>query len=100
MLSSLSDFLFWILMSIVAFIFMLKTNNLNLRYYSFIGMLFGFIIYSLSISKYLYNLLNIILYVIIKLIRIVFRTISYPFRIIILVLKNLVYLTFNFRRKI
>lgn len=98
-LSSISDFLFWILMSIVVFIFMLKTNNLNLRYYTFIGMFFGYTIYNFCISKYFYNVLNILLYVIIKLIRILFRIIFYPFRLIILLFKNLLYLILNFRRK-
>ncbi|SHF06905.1 spore cortex biosynthesis protein YabQ [Caloramator sp. ALD01] len=98
-LSSISDFLFWILMSIVAFIFMLKTNNLNLRYYTFLGILFGYMVYSMCISKYLYNVLNILLYVIIKLLRILFRIILYPFRLIFLLLKNLIYSILNFRRK-
>lgn len=98
-LSSISDFLFWILMSIVVFIFMLKTNNLNLRYYSFFGMLFGYLVYSSCISKYLYNILNKLLYVIIKLLRILFRIIFYPFKIIFILLKNLMYMILNFRRK-
>ncbi|GFR35645.1 spore cortex biosynthesis protein YabQ [Thermobrachium celere] len=98
-LTAISDLLFWILMSIISFIFMVYTNNLNLRYYSFLGIFFGFLIYSKYLSKLFYGILNSILYVIIKLLSLILKIIYLPLKFALVILRSFVYYLLNFRRK-
>lgn len=99
-LSSISDLLFWILMSLFTFIFLLNTNNLNVRYYTFIGLVFGFIIYMCAVSRYVIALLRWVVYLFIKIIRIIFFILFYPIRLLIIGIRFSIYnIILLFRRK-
>lgn len=99
-LSAISDLLFWILMSLFAFIFLLNTNNLNLRYYTFIGMIFGFIIYMCAVSRFVIAFLRWVVYILIKVIRIIFFILLYPIRLLIIGIRFSIYnIILLFRRK-
>lgn len=99
-LSSISDLLFWILMSLFTFIFLLNTNNLNVRYYTFIGIVFGFIIYMSAISRYVIVFLRWVVYILIKTIRIILFILFYPIRLLMIGMRFSIYnIILFFRRK-
>lgn len=99
-LSSISDLLFWILMSLFTFIFLLNTNNLNVRYYTFIGIVFGFIIYMSAISRYVIAFLRWVVYILIKTIRIILFILFYPIRLLMIGMRFSIYnIILFFRRK-
>ncbi len=71
----IQDILFWILTGLVILFSIFKFNNGEIRIYIFIGMIFGILIYMLTISKFIikYSVL------VIQLIK---KIISYPINII------------------
>lgn len=79
--TAISDLLFWILAAIVTFIFMLYTNNGDLRYYIFVGLFVGLFMYFKLISKKFASVLGHIIYIIIKVFRIIINLIFYPIRL-------------------
>lgn len=87
-------------MSIFAFIYLLKTNNLNLRYYTFIGAIIGFIIYMRFISTKVQFILKWTVYAIIKILRMIIFVLTYPLKLSLIFIRYVLYeLVFTIRRK-
>lgn len=82
-LTGISDILFWILTGVLVFIFFLRTNYGDVRYYTILGIIFGLLFYLRFISKWFLAILRRILYYIIKLVRLIFIIITYPIKIIL-----------------
>jgi spore cortex biosynthesis protein YabQ len=82
LVTAVSDMLFWIFAAVLTFIFMLYTNNGDLRYYIFVGLFLGLFIYFKLISKKFANILRYTVYIIIKSFRIIINLILYPMRLI------------------
>lgn len=82
LITIISDLLFWIFTGIVTFLFFLYTNNVYLRYSTFIGLGLGLYIYFALISKLFLNILKWIVYYVIKFFRVLFILIVYPIKLI------------------
>ena len=52
------DFIFWILITIVIFTTVNVLERFNLRYYHFVALFLGFILYYNTISKYVLSIFN------------------------------------------
>ncbi|WP_195940809.1 spore cortex biosynthesis protein YabQ [Romboutsia sp. 1001713B170131_170501_G6] len=78
------DALFWILTTITVFITVNAIESFELRYYHFVALFLGFILYYNTISKFVLTIMNKILYILTTLIK---NTIKY----IVSILKNLYY---------
>lgn len=112
LITAFSDFLFWIFSAIMIFSFFFITNNGELRYYTFVGILIGLFIYFKLISLFILESLRFIMYYIIKFFRIIMILIFYPirllnygFKFLIFVIRKDIYRLFNnkkirLRRKI
>ncbi len=72
----IEDILFWILVGIIIIFSIFKFNNGILRSYIFVGLIIGFIIYMLTISKYLMKISVKILLTIKNIIYFPFRKIN------------------------
>lgn len=81
-ITAISDTLFWILAGFVTFIFFLYTNNGDLGYYTFVGLIAGLLIYFILISKGFIKVLGFIVYFILKFFRIIVILIIYPIKLI------------------
>ena len=79
----LEDILFWILASIIIFIFLLYTNQAVVGVYVYIWMALGIYLYMKLISKGFTKVQYVLICNISKLIRIIINIGIYPFRIII-----------------
>lgn len=76
------DILFWILTSIVIFIFLLYTNYAFAGAYVYFYIVLGLIIYIKLFSKILINIYATLLISIIKFLRILFNYVTYPLRLL------------------
>lgn len=56
LITYIEDILFWILSGIILLFTIFKFNNGEIRIYIFLGLIFGFILYLLTISKYFVKL--------------------------------------------
>lgn len=90
-LTAIADILFWIFCAMVIFIFFLNTNNGDLRYYTFIGLILGIFFYFKLASKRFIISLRGIIHFILKLFRIMAILIIYPAKYIIYLLKYLLF---------
>jgi spore cortex biosynthesis protein YabQ len=84
----IEDTLFWILVSIIIFIFLLYMSYAYMRGYVYISIAVGIIIYMSFISKYFIRLLYRVVNRITKIIRISFILLLYPFNLLIYKLKR------------
>lgn len=81
-ITAVSDFLFWILAAVITFIFFLYTNNGDLRYYTFVGLILGLFIYFKLISRFFMNSLRLVIYYVLKFFRIIIILLFFPIKLI------------------
>ena len=82
------DILFWILTAMIIFSFLLYTNYAFLGIYVYIFMMISFLIYLKTISKTFIKIQNKIIDFIAKTIRITFKNMIYPVKIIFFYIKG------------
>ena len=80
-ITCIQDILFWILTGLVILFSIFKFNNGEIRIYIFVGMIFGILIYMLTISKFIIKYSVFVIQLIKKIV-------SYPINIIKKVIIN------------
>lgn len=92
----IEDVTFWILTGILTLYFIFKYNNGEIRLYIFLGIIFGTLIYILTLSKYIIKfsvtIINFIKGIIIKIIEII----TYPIKLVINILKKILFRPISF----
>ena len=81
-LTIVEDILFWILTSLIVFTFLLYANYAFLTPYVYLFIIIAILLYFKFISKYFYSSEKAIAKKLTKIIRILFKNICYPLRII------------------
>lgn len=79
----IEDLLFWILAGLIVFVFLLYTNYAFLTSYVYIFIIISLLFYFKFISKYFYSKEKAISKELCKIIRVVFKNLSYPFKVIL-----------------
>jgi spore cortex biosynthesis protein YabQ len=97
-LMAITDMLFWIFCSFAIFVFFLYTNNGDLRYYIFVGLLLGILLYFKLASKRFIIALRGIIYFISKIFRLIFIIIKYPIKRFTYLIKYILYKVGRFLR--
>lgn len=87
-IAAISDILFWILQSLIVFVFLMATNSGNLRYYTIVGLLLGLIVYFKVMSKLIQVILIRILMFISKIFSIIKNVILIPFKLMSYILSH------------
>lgn len=87
-LTFIEDTLFWILTSIIVFIFLLKTNYAYMREYVYITIALGILIYIFVLSKSFIKVEYKVIGIIIKFTRIIFNYVFYPINLLFYRLKR------------
>lgn len=87
-LTFIEDTLFWILTSIIVFIFLLKTNYAYMREYVYITIALGILIYISVLSKSFIKVEYKVIGIIIKFTRIIFNYVFYPINLLYYRLKR------------
>jgi spore cortex biosynthesis protein YabQ len=88
-LLAISDVLYWVLCAFITFVFFLYANNGNLRYYTFIGIIFGLFLYFKLASKKFIIAVRSIIFFVIKGFRLAYIIIVYPLKYILYFFKYL-----------
>ena len=97
----IQDILFWIFTGIIIIFFMYNFSDGSIRLYMFIGLILGFLLYILTISKFIINIFVIIINFCKKIIMQVFNIIRIPVNsIIIFFNKTVIRLVYDFSSKI
>ncbi|MBW6411150.1 spore cortex biosynthesis protein YabQ [Clostridium weizhouense] len=78
----IEDILFWVLTALIIFTFLLYTNYAFLTPYVYIFIIIALLIYLRLFSKYFYSLEKLLIKKVNTIIRIVFKNIIYPIKII------------------
>ncbi|MCX7885462.1 MAG: spore cortex biosynthesis protein YabQ [Caloramator sp.] len=91
LITAVSDLLFWIFTAILIFIFFFFTNNGELRYYTFVGLILGIFLYFKFISSIILKTLRFLIYYFIKFFRVIIILIFYPISLISYVFKLIIY---------
>lgn len=79
----IEDILFWVFAALVIFTFLLYTNYAFLTYYVYIFIILSLLGYLKFISRHFYSREQNLIKEIIKVIRVFFKHIIYPFKVII-----------------
>ncbi|MDR7870940.1 MAG: spore cortex biosynthesis protein YabQ [Tissierellaceae bacterium] len=79
-LTAIEDLLFWIIVTLIIFMFLLNKTDGIIRGFVILGFIVGYVFYYKVISKYSFLLLKKIFELIFSLISEIIRIISYPFK--------------------
>lgn len=79
----ISDLLFWILAGFIVYIFLHIVGAPFISIYAYLCIALGFGLYYKMISKYFAKILSILVNGVVKLLRMIFNYIIYPFQLII-----------------
>ncbi|MBE7038264.1 MAG: hypothetical protein E7404_05095 [Ruminococcaceae bacterium] len=92
---TVNDIVMWIVLSFVAFETIFVVNSGMVRWYEIVALIFGFIIYTMTLSKYfvllaefLIKILKRIISIIVKMFSIIFLIVKKPFVIVYIWLKS------------
>lgn len=99
----IEDFLFWIITSIVLFYSIFTYNNGEIRFFMFLAVILGFVLYLFTISSYLIKInvkiINTIKRIFLKLFEIIYRPLIKIFKILKrVVLKPILFIIINIRK--
>jgi spore cortex biosynthesis protein YabQ len=78
----IEDTLFWILTSIIVFIFLLNTNYAYMRAYVYVAIALGVILYIALLSKHFIKIQYKLIRTIAKVIRVIFNFLIYPLELL------------------
>lgn len=99
----IEDFLFWIITSIILFYSIFTYNNGELRFFMFLAVILGFVLYFFTISSYLIKInvkiINTIKRIFLKLFEIIYKPIIKTFKILKKVIfKPILFIIINIRK--
>ena len=93
LMTSIQDIIFWIITGISVIFFMYNFSDGIIRFYMFLSLLFGFIIYILAISQYIIKIFVYIIKTVKTILNSIIKFITYPLKKIITFFKNRHYST-------
>ncbi|MFI3209943.1 MAG: spore cortex biosynthesis protein YabQ [Peptostreptococcaceae bacterium] len=94
-LHSIFDIVFWFIVTLISFILINAVESFDLRYYHFIALFIGFLLYYKTISKFIFNSLNFVVSVIIKVFVVTFKYILKISEAIYYLLAYLIHLLYD-----
>ena len=99
----IEDILFWILTGIILLYSIFTFNNGEIRFYMFLGVILGCIIYMLLFSRYIVNTITKIVLFFKKIIIKIINIIIYPLKMLIKILNKILkkpisFIIINFRK--
>jgi spore cortex biosynthesis protein YabQ len=96
----IGDLLIWVVITILVFIILLLTNWADVRFYVFIGIALGLLIYYLVFSNHVKKIYDTLLKLILRLLNMLQFILLFPFRILRKLLLNIFGLISTFIKKI
>lgn len=97
--SVLKDILFWLVVTVLMFAICLKFNNGEIRFFMFIGVFTGAFLYFNTLSRYVMNLLYLIINILKNIFGFVFKILLMPLRFILKLVNKRVFIALSFSKK-
>lgn len=99
----IEDFLFWIITSSILFYSIFTYNNGELRFFMFLAVILGFVLYLCTISSYLIKInvkiINVIKRIFLKLFEIIYKPLIKTFKILKkIIFKPILFVIINIRK--
>ncbi len=99
----IEDFLFWIITSIILFYSIFTYNNGELRFFMFLAVILGFVLYLCTISSYLIKInvkiINVIKRIFLNLFEIIYKPLIKTFKILKkIIFKPILFVIINIRK--
>ena len=94
-LTAIEDILFWIISSVLVFFIVLYFNSGEIRWYIFVALVIGSVLYYLTISSFLRKIVLWIISFLIKIIKFLIKSITFPFIFILKPLKKPILILFK-----
>lgn len=83
----IEDTIYWLIVSFLMFYFMLNKNNGEIRFFSFIGVCIGMVLYFYTISNWVINISITVISTIKKILAVILKIVISPIKIIFNILK-------------
>ncbi len=98
-LSIFKDIMFWIIITVLVFVICLKYNNGELRFFMFLSVFAGSLVYFNTVSKYVLKLLFLIINLFKKLVLILLNVILMPLKFVLRLVNKPVFLALSFSKR-
>ena len=95
----LKDVLFWLVVTVVMFAGCLKFNDGEFRFFMFVGVLLGALVYFKTISRFVVIVLGFIADCIKKTVTFMFGIFVFPLKLLLRIVNKPVFIAFSFTRK-
>ena len=95
----LKDVLFWLVVTVVMFAGCLKFNDGEFRFFMFVGVLLGALVYFKTISRFVVIVLGFISDCIKKTVTFMFGIFVFPLKLLLRIVNKPVFIAFSFTRK-
>lgn len=89
------DILYWTVVIVLLFLFMLKKNSAEIRFFNIIGFFAGMLFHNLLLEKPVIKIMTVLVNVIRMLIRLLFEVVMTPFRLVWLIIGEPVKYLYN-----
>ena len=84
------DLLLWCVMTVAVFSIIFITNNAEVRWYEFAGMILGAVFYFMALSRFFVSILTAVLRVFKRLFSFVFKIVLFPLKCVLNLLKPVI----------
>ncbi len=84
---NIEDILYWLIVTFIAFYFLLNYNNGEIRFFNIIGLFLGMSLYFLTFSKLILKVSITIIHIIERILKIIIKIISVPLAIILKIVR-------------
>lgn len=89
LITTVEDILFWIITGIIILYTIFVFNNGEIRFFMFVGIFIGTLLYMLLISKYIIKASVSIIKILKKIVKFIFKLIIFPIQSIYKIIKNI-----------
>lgn len=99
LVSVLKDIVFWLVVTVLMFAICLKFNNGEIRFFMFVGVFAGALLYFNTLSRYVMNILYFIINIIKNVLGFVFKILLMPLKFILKLVNKPVFIALSFSKR-
>lgn len=99
LVSVLKDILFWLVVTVLMFAICLKFNNGEIRFFMFIGVFAGALLYFNTLSRYVMNILYLIINILKNILGFIFKILLMPFKLVLKLVNKPVFIALSFSKR-
>lgn len=98
-LSAAKDILFWLIVTVMMFAICLRFNNGEIRFFMFVGIVLGALIYFKTISKFVLNALFFVFTIFKKAVCFIFKVLFLPVKLLLKLINKPFFIALSFSKR-